>query len=97
MYPEVKKREVVSILRMRVSPARGDIHTEESHGAISKYTPKNRFDCGVFESYFHGVVTLPKPPIEPVSLMYQEGRSFCLAHKPGPIPGSFLPQQLILL
>lgn len=65
MLPAVKKREVVSILRMRGSPARGDIHREESHGAISKYNPKSRFDCGSFESYFLRVVTMPKLPIEP--------------------------------
>lgn len=41
MLPAVHKREEVTILRMRGSPPRGDVHGVEGHAVISKYTPKN--------------------------------------------------------
>lgn len=66
-------KEVVTILRMRGSPPRGDIHGVEGHAVIPKYTPKNGFDCGGPGSCFLRMVMVPTPRVEPVPLLDQEG------------------------
>lgn len=94
MLPAVHKREVVTILRMRGSPPRGDIYGVEGHAVISKYTPKNGVDCGGPGSCFVRVVMVPTPCVE-------SGRRECLLSTgPGLLRHVllFLPlQELILL
>lgn len=73
MLPAVHKREEVTILRMRGSPPRGDVHGVEGHAVISKYTPKNGVDCGGPGNCFVRVAMVPTPCVEPVPLLDQEG------------------------
>lgn len=60
MLPAVHKREEVTILRMRGSPPRGDVHGVEGHAVISKYTQRMGLIVGVLGAVLSGWLWCPR-------------------------------------